>query len=60
MGLDVASLKEKSVRAQLLVYLSGVIFNIVAGALTYGTTFGWLSFLLAAGNILPVHHPKDL
>ena len=46
--LDGASLKEKSVRG-------GVIFNIVAGLLTYGTTFGWLNFLLAAGNILPLY-----
>ena len=53
--LDGASLKEKSIRAQLLVHLGGVVFNIVAGLLTYGTTFGWLNFLLAAGNILPLY-----
>jgi hypothetical protein len=48
-------LKERSVRAQLLVHLGGVIFNLVAGVLTYGTTFGWLNLLLAAGNILPLY-----
>jgi len=53
--LDGSSLKEKSVRAQLLVHLGGVIFNLVAGFLTYGTTFGWLNLLLAAGNILPLY-----
>lgn len=53
--LDGATLKEKSVRVQLLVHLSGVIFNIVAGLFTYGTTFGWLNLLLAAGNILPLY-----
>jgi membrane-associated protease RseP (regulator of RpoE activity) len=53
--LDGASLKEKSVRAQLLVHLGGVVFNLVAGFLTYGTTFGWLNLLLAAGNILPLY-----
>src|SRR6185295_3085192 len=53
--LDGASLKEKSVRAQLLVHLGGVIFNIVAGLVTYGTTFGWVNLLLAAGNILPFY-----
>src|SRR6185295_5597992 len=53
--LDGTSLKEKSMRAQLVVHLGGVIFNIVAGLLTYGTTFGWLNFLLAAGNILPLY-----
>jgi membrane-associated protease RseP (regulator of RpoE activity) len=53
--LDGTVLKEKSVRAQLLVHLGGIIFNIVAGWLTYGTTFGWLNLLLAAGNILPLY-----
>ena len=55
VGLDGAALKEKSVRAQLLVHLGGIIFNIVAGVFTYGTTFGWLNLLLAAGNILPLY-----
>jgi len=53
--LDGTALKERSVRAQLLVHLGGIIFNVVAGFLTYGTTFGWLNFLLAAGNILPLY-----
>ena len=53
--LDGVSLKEKSVRAQLMVHLGGVTFNLVAGFLTYGTTFGWLNLLLAAGNILPLY-----
>jgi len=53
--LDGTSLKEKSVRVQLLVHLGGVVFNLVAGVLTYGTTFGWLNLLLAAGNILPLY-----
>jgi regulator of sigma E protease len=33
--LDGAVLKEKSVHAQLLVHLGGILFNIVAGWLTY-------------------------
>ena len=53
--LDATALKEKSVRAQLLVHLGGVIFNLVAGFFTYGTTFGWFNLLLAAGNILPLY-----
>ena len=53
--LDGTSLTEKSVRAQLLVHLGGVVFNLIAGFLTYGTTFGWLNLLLAAGNILPLY-----
>jgi membrane-associated protease RseP (regulator of RpoE activity) len=53
--LDGAALKERSVHAQLLVHLGGVIFNIVAGLLTYGTMFGWFNLLLAGGNILPLY-----
>ena len=53
--LDGAALKERSVHAQLLVHLGGIIFNLIAGFLFYGTTFGWLNLLLAAGNILPLY-----
>ena len=53
--LDGTALKEKSVRAQLMVHLAGIVFNVVAGFLTYGTMFGWLNLLLAAGNILPFY-----
>ena len=53
--LDGNALKERSVRAQLLVHLGGVIFNLAACLFTYGTTFGWLNLLLAAGNILPLY-----
>jgi membrane-associated protease RseP (regulator of RpoE activity) len=53
--LDGTVLQERSVRAQLLVHLGGVIFNTAAGVLTYGTMFGWLNLLLAVGNILPLY-----
>lgn len=53
--LDGTALKQKAVRAQLFVHLGGVIFNLVAGLFTYGTMFGWLNLLLAAGNILPIY-----
>jgi membrane-associated protease RseP (regulator of RpoE activity) len=53
--LDGAALKERSLRAQLMVHLGGVIFNLVVGLLTYGTMFGWLNLLLAAGNVLPLY-----
>lgn len=55
VALDGTALKQRSVRAQLLVHLGGVIFNLVAGLLTFGTMFGWLNLLLAAGNILPLY-----
>lgn len=53
--LDGAALKQRSLRAQLMVHLSGIIFNLVAGLLAYGTIFGWLNLLLAAGNVLPLY-----
>ncbi len=53
--LDGTILKQRSLRAQLLVHLGGVGFNLIAGLLAYGTMFGWLNLLLAAGNILPLY-----
>ena len=53
--LDGTVLKQRSVSAQLFVHLGGIIFNVIAGLLTYGTTFSWLNLLLAAGNILPLY-----
>ncbi|HJU94219.1 MAG TPA: site-2 protease family protein [Pyrinomonadaceae bacterium] len=53
--LDGAALKERSVSAQLFVHLGGIIFNIVAGLLTYDTMFGWFNLLLAGGNLLPLY-----
>ena len=55
VSLDGTVLKQRSVRAQLLVHLGGIIFNLIAGLLTYGTVFSWLSLSLAAGNILPLY-----
>ena len=53
--LDGTVLKERSVRQQLLVHLGGVILNLIACLLTYGTIFGWINFLIAAGNMLPIY-----
>ena len=53
--LDGAVLKQRSIPAQLFVHLGGVIFNLFAGVLTYGTTFSWLNLLLAGGNVLPLY-----
>ena len=53
--LDGTVLKQRSLRAQLFVHLGGIIFNLLAGLLTWGTTFSWLNLLLAAGNILPLY-----
>lgn len=53
--LDSTILKQRPVRDQLAVHLGGIVFNVVAGVLTYGTIFSWLNFLLAAGNLLPLY-----
>ena len=53
--LDGNDLKSRSIRAQLFVHLGGIAFNLIASVFVYGTTFGWLNLLLAAGNILPLY-----
>ena len=53
--IDGTALKERSVPEQLLVHLGGVIFNLIAFTLTYGTMFGWFNLLLATGNLLPLY-----
>ena len=53
--LDGTALKQRPLRQQLNVHLGGVVFNLVAGALTYGTMFGWINLLIAAGNLLPLY-----
>jgi membrane-associated protease RseP (regulator of RpoE activity) len=53
--LDGTALKQRSVAAQLFVHLGGIILNVIVGLLTYGTMFGWINFLLVAGNVLPLY-----
>ena len=53
--LDGTALKKSAVRQQLFVHLGGIIFNLIAGLATYGTVFGWVNLLLAAGNVLPLY-----
>lgn len=53
--LDGTALREKSVRQQLFVHLGGIIFNLIVGVATYGTVFGGVNLLIAAGNVLPLY-----
>jgi membrane-associated protease RseP (regulator of RpoE activity) len=53
--IDGTALKERTVQEQLLVHLGGVVFNVMAGVIAYGTMFGWFNLLLAAGNLLPLY-----
>lgn len=53
--LDGTVLQQRPVAEQLCVHLGGIAFNVVAGLIGYGTLFGWLNLLVAAGNILPLY-----
>lgn len=53
--LDGTALKEKSVGQQLFVHLGGILLNLSACLVTYGTVFGWVNLLIAAGNVLPLY-----
>ena len=53
--LDGSALRQRSVRQQLSVHVGGIAFNLLAGFATYGTIFGWINLLLAAGNLLPLY-----
>ena len=53
--LDDTALKARPVQQQLFVHLGGILFNLIAGLATYGTVFGWVNLLLAAGNLLPLY-----
>ena len=55
LRLDGAALKQRSVRQQLFVHLGGIIFNLLAACVAYGTVFGWVNLVLAAGNLLPLY-----
>jgi membrane-associated protease RseP (regulator of RpoE activity) len=53
--LDGTQLIQRSLSAQVFIHMGGVILNLVVGLMTYGTMFGWINLLLAAGNILPLY-----
>ncbi|MDX6498580.1 MAG: regulator of sigma protease [Blastocatellia bacterium] len=55
LRIDGTALETRSVPQQLFVHLAGIIFNLVAAFLTYGTVFGWVNLVLAAGNLLPLY-----
>jgi membrane-associated protease RseP (regulator of RpoE activity) len=53
--LDMLELQRRSLSRQVLVLLAGIIVNLVAAALTFGTVFGTMNLLLAATNLLPLY-----
>lgn len=53
--IDRTALEDRSVQQQLLIHLGGIILNLIVGLLAYGTVFGWMNLVLAAGNLLPLY-----
>ena len=53
--LNGTALRERGIKQQLFVHLGGIVFNLIAGLATYGTVFGWVNLLIAAGNLLPFY-----
>lgn len=53
--LDGTALKDRPIPQQLFVHLGGITLNIVTGMVTYGSIFGWINILVAAGNLLPLY-----
>jgi membrane-associated protease RseP (regulator of RpoE activity) len=55
LRMDGTALEARTVPQQLFVHLAGIILNLIAAFLTYGTVFGWVNLMLAAGNLLPLY-----
>jgi hypothetical protein len=52
---DVAELQKRKVKQQILVFMAGIIGNLIAASLSGGTPFSLMNYLLAATNILPLY-----
>ncbi len=52
---DVVELQKRRLHSQVLVFMAGVIGNLIAGSLSHHATFVMLNYLLAATNILPLY-----
>ena len=55
LRMDGTALEARTVPQQLFVHLAGIVFNLIAAFLTYGTVFSWVNLMLAAGNLLPLY-----
>jgi hypothetical protein len=52
---DVAELQKRKLKQQILVFMAGIIGNLIAASLSAGTPFSLMNYLLAATNILPLY-----
>jgi membrane-associated protease RseP (regulator of RpoE activity) len=53
--LDMSELQRRALSQQVLILLAGINVNLVASALTIGTSFSAMNLLLAATNLLPLY-----
>jgi membrane-associated protease RseP (regulator of RpoE activity) len=53
--LAMDDLRSRPLSQQVLVLLAGIVTNLVFAALTAGTRFGLMNYLLAATNLLPLY-----
>ena len=52
---DVAELQKRELKQQVVVFMAGIIGNLIAASLSAGTPFSLINYLLAATNILPLY-----
>jgi hypothetical protein len=52
---DVAELQKRKLKLQILIFMAGIIGNLIAASLSGGTPFSLMNYLLAATNILPLY-----
>lgn len=53
--LDMTELQRRPLTQQVTVLLAGIFVNLVAAALTQGTWFSLINYVLAAANLLPLY-----
>lgn len=53
--MDMAGLQRRPLCQQLFVLLAGIAVNLILGVASWGTFFGTLNLVLAAGNLLPLY-----
>jgi membrane-associated protease RseP (regulator of RpoE activity) len=53
--MDMSTLQKRPLFQQLFVLLAGIAVNIILAAVAWGTFFGALNLVLAAGNLFPLY-----
>jgi membrane-associated protease RseP (regulator of RpoE activity) len=53
--MDMSALQRRPLFQQLFVLLAGIGVNLILGAIVWGTFFGTLNLVLAAGNLFPIY-----